>query len=178
MSSPEEITSKEACQKHDRLVERLEKCGTKEGQFLASCNTHVTITPFVEEFGQFFEAQSLPTKYDQAKRSLCYENAFWLAIEYEDLTYVEGFAKSPGGRWGVLHAWCVDPHGRVIDNTWLDAAESSYFGIPFKTAFLSQTVKKYGRYGLLDDIKNRWPLINQLGDQPELWLGKGMRSKE
>lgn len=77
----------------------------------------------------------------------CYKNATWLAIENRKLTYCEGYALN---LLPVLHAWCVDETGAVIDPTWKEGR--AYCGVPFKTSFVQQQMKVTKTYGLLE-----WP---------------------
>lgn len=78
-----------------------------------------------------------------------------------DLVYVEGYA---AGIIPVLHAWCVDSDGKVVDPTWDDGIGTEYFGVPFNRAFVMTAVVDKGSYGLIDDMNGRWSLLRQGGD--------------
>lgn len=66
----------------------------------------------------------------------CFANALVYAVDSSDVYYVEGYALD--GQLGIAmrYAWLVDDRGSVIDPTWDDPAESDYFGIAFKCAFI------------------------------------------
>ena len=101
---------------------------------------------FILHEGRFWTPSPLPSKIPKGKAKQCFNNAHDLALK-RGLTYVEGYAMRiiP-----IEHAWCVDPKtGEVIDNTWSDPETASYFGVPFKTDFVTDTVVHQGYYGIL-----------------------------
>jgi len=86
----------------------------------------------------------------------CFANAAMLATRDDDLVYVEGFAVNiiPTG-----HAWCWSlSEGRVVDPTW-GGGGREYFGVPFRTEFLSEALRARKQYGLLDDGRGGFPLL-------------------
>ena len=107
-----------------------------------------SLESFILEKGESFDSEKYPAKYQswRGKMKDCFKNAFWLAIENEDLTYVEGYALSiiP-----VLHAWCVDKQNRVIDPTWPDQENCQYYGVKFEKEFVRKFITKSKIYGLL-----------------------------
>lgn len=85
------------------------------------------------------------------RKKLCFMNAFNLATRRPELTYVEGY-----GCWsfpGMLHAWCVDAEGRVIDPTWryttAQAPTVEYLGLPMKTEWVIEETLRNKVYGVL-----------------------------
>jgi hypothetical protein len=93
-------------------------------------------------------------KYKKGKMKLCFMNAYQLASSNSKLKYCEGFATSiiP-----TMHAWCIDQHGNVIDVTWKDGRD--YFGVEFPLSFVSKTILARGKYGVIDNMEQRFPLL-------------------
>jgi len=77
----------------------------------------------------------------------CYKNATWMAITNRNLIYCEGYALN---LIPVLHAWCMDESGAVVDPTW--GVGRAYMGVAFKTSFVQQQMQVTKTYGLLE-----WP---------------------
>ena len=123
---------------------------------------------FVLRHGREFRHERCPDDVAMGEAKNCYGNAFNLAIEREDLTYVEGYGLRiiP-----CQHAWCVTDEGVVVDPTW-DAREDrdwpqAYFGVPFKWKFVNRTILDNEYYGVL------WP-----GDMANLPLMRGEYGEE
>lgn len=83
----------------------------------------------------------------------CFKNCYELM--HLNLTYCEGWATT--GILPVLHAWLLDPDGRVIDPTWEVGLE--YFGVEFPAEYVIGTVLARGAYGVIDNYQYRWPLL-------------------
>lgn len=112
---------------------------------------------FVLQHGE--EHQPHTTKcLHRGKMKECFMNAYRLVDRSNGaLWYCEGFA------WSiipVLHAWAVDKDGNVFEPTWRDIG-ISYFGIAFKMEFVRDTILRRGRYGVIDDMENRFELITK-----------------
>lgn len=104
------------------------------------------------EHGRYFTPAERPKDIPKMENKACYENASLLALRRPDLTYVEGFATIPLVEgMPFAHAWLVDHKGTVIDPTW-EAPGTSYFGIPFTTEYLQETLLRNKVYGMLPDI--------------------------
>lgn len=67
----------------------------------------------------------------------CYYRAFTVALDRDDLLYVEGFALTELG--SVQHAWLTDGSGCAIDLAWRDPAVE-YVGVPLVTASVARVV--------------------------------------
>lgn len=83
----------------------------------------------------------------------CFFNAFTLALDNPELTYMEGFAHYI---LPIHHAWVVDPEGRAIDNTWEDGHGAAYYGIPFTNDCIVAGAMESGIYSLLFNPKLRY----------------------
>ena len=105
--------------------------------------------------GKFFKAQVCPTGVQKGIIHECYRNASMLALENSEYTYVEGFAivkEMPG--YPIAHAWVVDRRGFVVDSTW-DTPGSAYFGIPFKTDYVLETMNKTKVWGIIPEAPTK-----------------------
>jgi len=116
---------------------------------------------FVLKHGrEFTPSRTLPKDMRLGKLGHCFENAAKLAIDRACYTYCEGYAM---GIIPVLHAWCVDENGVVVDPTWtrgnLEALGMVYFGVAFNTKYLIHHLCEHEKYGLIDAWEARWPLL-------------------
>jgi len=107
-----------------------------------------SIEHLVKNYGNVYKPQELPDIYTKEEDKRCFVNAYRLAQENENLTYVEGFAFPDFIDIPIQHAWCVDKQGNVIDNTWKKAG-TAYIGIPFNEHYMMLIMAKTGVYGML-----------------------------
>ncbi|HEV2293557.1 MAG TPA: hypothetical protein VGR35_06855 [Tepidisphaeraceae bacterium] len=160
---------------HERnLLSQLLRSGQSRG-----LNRPITRTgcEFVIEYGWWYTPTAIPCHLSPGNRRECFKNAFDLAFENADLTYVEGYATLDGGL-RIHHAWVTDGQGNAIDNTW-PRAGAAYAGVPFDTKYVNLNhVKNEAVICLIDDYLHDWPLLRDLGDHPGVWLeaaGKGRK---
>lgn len=118
---------------------------------------------FTLKMGRPWLAAPLPSHIEQGPARQCYRNAGTLAMTDPELTYVEGYACPPGGI-PVHHAWCVDSAGRVIDNTFEDAASSIYFGVPISRKALIELLERTKQWGLFADLIAPTTLLRAIED--------------
>ena len=89
----------------------------------------------------------LPDDVTRARAKECYQNAFQLATRYpKRFVYCEGYACNiiP-----VAHAWCIDRKtGAVVDPTWSDCDDATYFGVPFSWEYVMRRAVKSEVYGV------------------------------
>jgi hypothetical protein len=97
--------------------------------------------------GRQWTAQERPADVHLGPQRQCFQNAGLLALERDDLTYVEGYAY-PAGLFPVNHAWCVDAQGRVIDNTLRQPEATDYYGVPISRSTQQTRVQESGYWGL------------------------------
>lgn len=102
---------------------------------------------FTLKMGRAWTAQALPADVPLGPRKRCYENASKLVLERSGLAYVEGYACAPGLP-PLHHAWCVDTHGQVIDNTFRDPELTQYYGVPVSRTALLKFLQAQEDWGL------------------------------
>ena len=112
---------------------------------------------FVLQHGKQYNVAPLKDKHWllRGKIKECFCNAALAAMWNKGLTYVEGYAC---GVIPVLHAWCVDKHGDVVELTWPEVG-TDYYGVPFNRKFLARQLCKTKQYGLIDSHKDDFGLI-------------------
>ena len=110
---------------------------------------------FVLKHGQKFDPRPLPKGTKRGPIQQCFRNCANAAMDDPTLTYCEGYAI---GVIPVLHAWCVDKDGKILELTWKKPG-TEYFGIPFQTSFLKRQLCRSGYFGLIDAWKSNWPLL-------------------
>ena len=112
----------------------------------------------VLEYGQHFTPKPLPPDVELGEKKQCFANALWLSYGRRDLIYCEGFASSGVA---VMHAWCVDKAGNVVDPTWSGrVAETEYFGIPFRTRWVIRLMAQKEQTGVIDNWEHDLPLLH------------------
>lgn len=108
-----------------------------------SSRLHGDAQRYVAAYGQHWTAAKLPSNVEHGTPKECYKNASLLVMMRDDLSFVEGFAKT--GKIGDLvfaHAWAVDRAGNVIDPTWSEPENAHYFGVKYeRKAYLRHMVK-------------------------------------
>jgi hypothetical protein len=138
----------------ERMRTYLHTKATNQERLGAVRNGLLSIEQLLVKYGKEWVPAALPPGVERGRPNLCFTNASHLALDQTGLTYVEGY----GFNYDVvlsldleiLHAWCVDSAGRVVDSTWNEPGKCYYFGIPFKTSFLRFFLLQKRRYGLLD----------------------------
>lgn len=91
---------------------------------------------------------ALQHEYPRGPAKQCYQNATQLALDWPDLTYVEGLAQ--GGSLLIPHAWCIDPEGRVVEATW-PVPGHAYWGAAYDTEFILLWTLKQKVWGVLQE---------------------------
>jgi hypothetical protein len=113
---------------------------------------------FVLSHGEGYSPSKLPVEYQPGRMRECFMNASHLAIENRSLTYVEGYAIA--SFFPVLHGWCVDRDGLVVDPTWQHwkgGIATAYLGVRFSTRLLMRILSVQEHYGLIES-----PITNYL----------------
>lgn len=101
-------------------------------------------------------------------RGKCFDRAERLAMEREDLTYVEGFARAPEG-FNTHHAWLTSGSGTAIDLAWGYQPAGEYLGIPLTTRSVAAATLDSGTIGGYLDSPELWR--DGFGDQLEVHNG-------
>lgn len=106
-----------------------------------------TAQAVVLKYGQEFKGAPRPDWLARGTPKECFKNALLLSLE-TNLIYVEGFMFRfiP-----IMHAWCIDDDGTVIDPTIDDPQDCEYIGIPLNPEFILSVVDESGMYGILDN---------------------------
>ena len=116
----------------------------------------------------------------------CYSNAQALALRDDSLRYAEGWAQHLPSPLPILHAWCVDEKGSVVDPTWCTPSRQpisaprwgrrGYFGVIIDTSYmLARMIKTKLHASILDDYKGNYPLLTTPGLADEVILPCGRR---
>lgn len=124
-------------------------------------------TTFVLEHGREWVSSAFDLPSGRWIPRACYHNCQAILLadvrrsKPRGFIYVEGYACSAavGFPFVTEHAWLVDRDGRVIDPTWDDPERSAYFGVPFRSDYVREVTKKYGRCSLIDNFRSRWELV-------------------
>ncbi len=86
----------------------------------------------------------------------CYKNAYMAAIE-NDWSYVEGYAMSE--ILPVMHAWCLDNEGQVVETTW-ETAGTEYYGVTLEIMWVTERIAATGMWGVMpNDYLNEYQLL-------------------
>jgi len=120
---------------------------------------YASLAEFVLKHGAEYEYAPKPKGIRWGTVKQCFKNAHQLALWHPELTYCEGYGYS---LIPTPHAWCVTEDGKVVDNTWRphDGAPL-YFGVAFPLEVVNRAITLSGHYGVLQDWKNDYPLLQQ-----------------
>lgn len=131
-----------------RMIEMVGRHSNPE--FAYSC-----MYDLVHKEGEWFAPSKLPTRISPGEPRQCFANAARLALDHDDLTYVEGYGMVEDIPMVMAHAWCVDRMGKVVDPTWLEddgyARAAGYVGLRVRDVDLRAMLLARGSYGLLED---------------------------
>ncbi len=135
------------------------------------------IAAFVLQMGISMTPPSLPLPAGMPKGKVgdCYSNCFTWKYKNQDspLVYCEGYAI---GRLGipVLHAWLVDPSGKVVDPTWCGESDYddtkeiqsptpglAYYGVPFEFDYVIETCRESRYFGVIENHRDNYSLITR-----------------
>ena len=129
---------------------------------------------FVMDHGRYWTPQARPAEFAKGEDRQCFANSQHEAVmakwRKEKLWYCEGYALSGeldklGAGFPIHHGWLVDDEGRVIDVTWRQPGTSTYFGVPFKTAYVTKMANTYKMWNsLIDHHMSDWALVR--GETP------------
>lgn len=152
---------------HDEMVEYLREYLTMTSRMnkgRPSSARYAGISDFLLDLGGPMQGQPLPEDIERGVPQECFRNSHELVINQLDrgFTYFEGYAVRASLCVPILHAWCVDELGGVIDTTWKNSQECTYWGVGFDYDFMVQHTLELGWYGILG---NHWmtkevPLFN------------------
>ncbi len=120
----------------------------------------LSLEDFLLQHGRFWTGAARPVTVDKKPYKQCYKNSQEMLLFADHLlTYCEGYAI---GKVGVptLHAWLVQIDGAVLDVTWDEPENATYYGIPFKAAYvLKRQLVTAHWLSVLDNYHEQWPLL-------------------
>jgi hypothetical protein len=102
---------------------------------------------FVLRHGQWFRTDVRTTSGRRMTRKQCYCNSALCALDHPTLRYCEGFCYDCSLNHLFEHAWLIDERGIVVDPTLRDTP-LAYFGVPFQTEYLRETMQRTRVYGI------------------------------
>jgi hypothetical protein len=113
----------------------------------------ISTSQFILDFG--LECRVQPNSFPRyGKFRECFMNALNYATE-NGMIYCEGYAC---GVIPVLHAWCIDKEGNVIDPTWEKGKD--YIGVPFKTDYVLDFTERHLVYdSVIENYRDKWALL-------------------
>ncbi len=149
-----------------KLEARVQECRSALGGREPS-NPYLCIEDFVLQHGQEFQWAPCPEEFRGGEMKECFKNAYQTCLLDEKLRYVEGYARRTGVPVVVLHGWCVDENGKVLDPTWENG--TWYFGVIFGRNYVSDVFKARKEYGVLE----AWQLGSPLISGKHRYLGDG-----
>jgi hypothetical protein len=139
---------------------------------------YIGIEDFVLKEGQpFLEFSEDQPKLGERNRykpripRQCYDNSYRAVLASKGrLRYVEGYAYT--GSLPVLHAWNIDPDGKIVDTTWCGdgntadghfyrpAPGSAYMGVIFPVEYVRNMRTKFNT-SMIDQWEKNWPVLRQ-----------------
>ena len=123
-----------------------------------AASNFMSIQEFVLKHGKHFEARNTTEDVPSDTPQQCFKNALELAWSSDEYTYCEGFISVHGVP--LQHAWCINNKGKVVDPTIKRPGKDyEYFGVCFKTAFVTDHVFARKRYGIIDNPEKKFPLL-------------------
>jgi hypothetical protein len=119
---------------------------------------------FMLEHGRHFNAAALPRNIHKGQRKECFRTSQRLVTASRNsddaLIYVEGYAVAMTIPLALHHAWVVDRDGTVIDPTWNNPQDCTYFGVPFSRDYVRECVlRSKETVSLLDNYHDKWALL-------------------
>ena len=88
----------------------------------------------------------------------CYQNAWYLAEE-RGWEYVEGYATTTELGIPLMHAWCINEDGDVVDPTWSDG--ENYVGVVIPTEIARDVMAQTEHYSVLGNL---WMYRGDVGE--------------
>lgn len=157
----------------DDLVEQLAQ-GLALG---TSIGTFVNMPHFALEHGYYWKLDPsvLPNGLGPQPLGECHISAQKLACNAEGISYlqgalyVEGYVSNPV--IPILHGWNLLADGSAVDVTFASNAPGGireYFGVPFTTRYVLETIlKAEANLSLIDNWEASWPLLSATAEELE-----------
>ena len=136
-------------------------------------HTPETADELLERCGRLMVARlALPKRLVFPASKQCYLNAFNLFNRRDGLHYCEGNVFMAGCPIPVLHGWCVNGDGLVLDPSIEFERGAVYYGIEYEDDFTRERWKQLRRKAAIGILPNVW----MLREKDNRWLEAGIRS--
>jgi hypothetical protein len=121
----------------------------------------------VSEYQEFPPPERLPFHMAAKEMGRCIGNAVETAMDYPELRYAEGIARSKTlGVW-YRHAWNVAADGTVVDTTWADIPGMRYIGRVFPIEQVIEQVREKEAYWFME--RESYPDVPEGGSGIDCW---------
>lgn len=123
-----------------------------------------SIPAYVATHGRVYTKRvKLPKKQIRPKSRECYYNAWQLWRRRRDeLHYAEGYIALEGCPIPVMHGWCVDLKGRVVDPSVANELGCVYCGVKFTPDYTDQVWLVLRLSGYIGIFENAYLLDEEL----------------
>ena len=116
-------------------------------RFAASAGSR--LDAFLLDSGLLWDDTAEPDASARGPLGECYQNAWHLAEE-RGWEYVEGYATTTELGIPLMHAWCINEDGDVVDPTWDDG--ENYFGVVIPVNIARSVMAETEHYGVLPNL--------------------------
>lgn len=98
----------------------------------------------------------LPKRTVKPESRECYFNAWKLYKRRKGLRYCEGYIGLDGCPIPVMHGWCIDKAGMILDPSVEQDRKTVYYGVVFKNEFTDRIWPELRRKGAIGIFGNMW----------------------
>lgn len=138
----------------------------------------MTSEEWVEKHGVAMTQRApLPARMVKPKSQQCYWNAWVLFLmKHRTITspvsYCEGFVMLPDVPIPVMHGWCLDSKGRILDPSVEQDIPPVYIGVVFKDGFAMDAWGKLNKERRIGILGNVWVFKKTMD-----WVEQGINLK-
>jgi hypothetical protein len=118
-----------------------------------------TIDEVIYDQGKEFPVRkALPERIVTPHTKACYGNAYRLYRRRKHLTYCEGYVALESCPIPVMHGWCVNAEGEVLDPSVEQDRPAIYYGMAFKDEFVLASWAILNKRRYIGILGNLWLL--------------------